>query len=173
MRSGAHAGAEPTHQEQPGPHRRARRGQDRHCRGFTQRIINGDCPRACDKRIIALDVGQLLGREVPGEFEERLKAVLREVASEGQVILFIDECTIIGAGSRGRGGAGNLLAGRWPGRTPLHRATTLDEYRKHIEKDAAFERLPAGLRRPAHCGETVAILRFEGKVRGAPRRADP
>jgi len=134
--------------------------------GLALRIVNGDCPEGMkSQRIIALDVGQLLaGAKFRGEFEERLKAVLREVsASNGQVILFIDELhTIIGAGAaEGAVSAGNLLKPALSrGELRCIGATTLDEYRKHVEKDAAFERRfqPVFVDQPS-VEETVAILR--------------
>jgi ATP-dependent Clp protease ATP-binding subunit ClpB len=134
--------------------------------GLALRIINSDCPEGMrDKRIMALDVGQLLaGAKYRGEFEERLKAVLREVqAAEGGVLLFIDELhTIIGAGAaEGAVSAGNLLKPALArGELRCIGATTLDEYRKHIEKDAAFERRfqPILVDQPS-VEETVAILR--------------
>ncbi|MFG0246859.1 MAG: ATP-dependent Clp protease ATP-binding subunit [Phycisphaerales bacterium JB052] len=134
--------------------------------GIALRIVNGDCPSSMkDKRIIALDVGQLLaGAKYRGEFEDRLKAVLREVeGSDGQVILFIDELhTIIGAGAaEGAVSAGNLLKPALArGELRCIGATTLDEYRKHIEKDAAFERrFQKVLVDAPSVEETVAILR--------------
>ncbi len=134
--------------------------------GLALRIVNGDCPSTMrDKRIMALDVGQLLaGAKYRGEFEERLKAVLREVqASEGQIILFIDELhTIVGAGAaEGAVSAGNLLKPALArGELRCIGATTLDEYRKHIEKDPAFERrfAPIFVDQPS-VEETIAILR--------------
>ncbi len=134
--------------------------------GLALRIINSDCPEGMrDKRIMALDVGQLLaGAKYRGEFEERLKAVLREVqAAEGGVLLFIDELhTILGAGAaEGAVSAGNLLKPALArGELRCIGATTLDEYRKHIEKDAAFERRfqPILVDQPS-VEETVAILR--------------
>jgi ATP-dependent Clp protease ATP-binding subunit ClpB len=134
--------------------------------GLALRIVNGDCPEGMrDKRIMALDVGQLLaGAKYRGEFEERLKAVLREVqASAGKIILFIDELhTIIGAGAaEGAVSAGNLLKPALArGELRCIGATTLDEYRKHVEKDPAFERRfqPIYVDQPS-VEETVAILR--------------
>jgi len=134
--------------------------------GLAQRIIDGDCPEGMkDARIMALDVGQLLaGAKFRGEFEDRLKAVLREVAaSEGRVILFIDELhTIVGAGqAEGAVSAGNLLKPALArGELRAIGATTLDEYRKHIEKDAAFERRfqPVYVDQPS-VEDTIAILR--------------
>jgi len=114
--------------------------------GLAQRILNGDVPEGLkDKTIFALDMGALIaGAKFRGEFEERLKAVLNEIEkSEGRIILFIDEIhNIVGAGkSEGAMDAGNLLKPKLA-RGELHciGATTLDEYRKYIEKDAALER---------------------------------
>lgn len=114
--------------------------------GLAQRILNGDVPEGLkDKTIYALDMGALVaGAKYRGEFEERLKAVLNEVEqSEGRILLFIDELhNIVGAGrAEGSMDAGNLLKPKLA-RGELHciGATTLDEYRKHIEKDAALER---------------------------------
>lgn len=114
--------------------------------GLAQRIIRGDIPDGLkNKRVVSLDMGALIaGAKYRGEFEERLKAVLKEVQnSNGQIILFIDELhTVVGAGrTEGAMDAGNLLKPMLA-RGELHciGATTLDEYRKHIEKDAALER---------------------------------
>jgi ATP-dependent Clp protease ATP-binding subunit ClpB len=134
--------------------------------GLALRIVNRDCPSSMrDARIIALDIGQLLaGTKFRGEFEERLKAVLREVAAaEGRVILFIDELhAIVGAGAaEGAVSAGNMLKPALArGELRCIGATTLDEYRKHIEKDAAFERRfqPIFVDEPS-VQETIAILR--------------
>ena len=134
--------------------------------GLAIRIVNGDCPESMrESRIVSLDVGQLLaGAKYRGEFEERLKAVLREVASsEGRIILFIDELhTIVGAGqSEGAVGAGQLLKPALArGELRCIGATTLDEYRKHVEKDAAFERRfqPVQVGEPS-IDDTIAILR--------------
>ncbi len=134
--------------------------------GLALRIVNGDCPASMrNSRLMALDVGALLaGAKFRGEFEERLKAVLREVAaSDGSIILFIDELhTIVGAGqAEGAVSAGNLLKPALArGELRSIGATTLDEYRQHIEKDPAFERRF----QPVYVGEpsvtdTVAILR--------------
>jgi ATP-dependent Clp protease ATP-binding subunit ClpB len=134
--------------------------------GLALRIVNGDCPSSMrDARIVALDVGALLaGAKFRGEFEERFKAVLREVtASEGRIILFIDELhTIVGAGAaEGAVSAGNLLKPALArGEVRCIGATTLDEYRQHIEKDAAFERRfqPIFVSEPL-IEDTIAILR--------------
>lgn len=135
--------------------------------GLAQRIIAGDVPSSLkDRDIVALDLGAMVaGAKYRGEFEDRLKAVLREVKeSEGQVILFIDELhTIVGAGSTGDSSmdAGNMLKPALA-RGELHAigATTLDEYRKYIEKDAALERRfqPVLVGEPT-VEDTIAILR--------------
>ncbi|WNZ23036.1 ATP-dependent chaperone ClpB [Leptolyngbya sp. NK1-12] len=114
--------------------------------GLAQRIVNGDVPESLkNRRLISLDMGSLIaGAKYRGEFEDRLRAVLREVTqSEGQIVLFIDELhTVVGAGSaQGTMDAGNLLKPMLSrGELRCIGATTLDEYRKHIEKDAALER---------------------------------
>ena len=134
--------------------------------GLAQRIIRGDVPESLkNKRIVALDMGALVaGAKYRGEFEERLKAVLKEIqASQGEIILFIDEMhTIVGAGAaEGSMDASNLLKPMLA-RGELHciGATTLDEYRKHIEKDAALERRfqPVLVNQPT-VEDTISILR--------------
>lgn len=134
--------------------------------GLAQRIVRGDVPEPLkNKRVVQLDMGALVaGAKYRGEFEERLKAVLKEITSaEGQIILFIDEIhTVVGAGAaEGAMDASNMLKPMLA-RGELHTvgATTLDEYRKHIEKDAALERRfqPVLVGEPS-VEDTISILR--------------
>ena len=134
--------------------------------GLAQRIVRGDVPEGLkDKRIVTLDMGALIaGAKYRGEFEDRLKAVLKEVSeAEGRIVLFIDELhTVVGAGaSEGSMDASNMLKPMLA-RGELHTigATTLDEYRKYIEKDAALERRfqPVNVGEPT-VEDTISILR--------------
>ena len=134
--------------------------------GLAQRIVAGDVPESLKgKRVVALDIGSLVaGSKYRGEFEERFKAVLREIAdSEGEIITFIDEMhTVVGAGAaEGSVDAGNMLKPLLArGELRAIGATTLDEYRKHVEKDPALERrFQPVMVSPPSVDDTIAILR--------------
>ena len=134
--------------------------------GLANRIVEGDVPEGLkNKRVVALDLGSMVaGAKYRGEFEERLKAVLKEITdAEGEIVTFVDELhTIVGAGAaEGAMDAGNMIKPMLArGELRLIGATTLDEYRKHIEKDAALERrFQPVLVNPPSVEDTVAILR--------------
>ncbi len=134
--------------------------------GLALRIANGDVPESLkNRRIVALDLGAMVaGAKYRGEFEERLKAVLAEIkASEGQIITFLDELhTVVGAGAaEGAMDASNMLKPMLArGELRMIGATTLDEYRKHIEKDAALERrFQPVMVEPPSVQDTIGILR--------------
>ena len=147
--------------------------------GLAQRLVNNEAPDdICRKELLALDISALLaGAKYRGEFEERLKTVLKDITEKGNVIVFIDELhTLVGAGATGEGAidAANMLKPMLA-RGELHciGATTLDEYRKYIEKDAALERRFQKIL-VAEPGQeaAVAILRGPARpLRSAPRRA--
>ena len=147
--------------------------------GLAIRMLNGDVPAVlANKKIIALDMGALIaGAKYRGEFEDRLKAVIKEVTgSDGQVILFIDELhTVVGAGkAEGSMDAGNLLKPALArGELRTIGATTLDEYKKHIEKDPALERRfqPIVVGEPTRGRHHRHPARPEAALRDAPRRA--
>ncbi len=148
--------------------------------GLALRIINGDVPESLkEKKLLALDMGALIaGAKYRGEFEERLKAVLSEVqAAAGQIVLFIDEMhTLVGAGKAdGAMDASNLLKPALA-RGELHcvGATTLDEYRKHVEKDAALARRfqPVFVSEPTRGRHHFDPARYQGKIRTASRGPD-
>jgi len=149
--------------------------------GLAQRIVQGDVPENLKSKIIvSLDMGLLIaGAKYKGEFEERLKAVIKEVTdSEGEIVLFIDEIhTLIGAGAGGDGAmdAANLLKPALA-RGELHAigATTLKEYQKYIEKDKALERrFQTVLVDEPDVTDAISILRgIKEKIRASPRRSD-
>ena len=149
--------------------------------GIAQRIARGRRARvAARQALLSLDLGALIaGAKYRGEFEERLKAVLKEIASaDGHVILFIDELhTLVGAGAaEGRADAANLLKPALArGELRCIGATTLDEYRKHIEKDKALERRfqPVMVEEPSRRRHDRDPARPQGEVRGPPRHPHP
>jgi ATP-dependent Clp protease ATP-binding subunit ClpC len=151
-------------EEQSGAHRRAGRGQDGHRRGLAQIIANGRVPGAAARqRVLSLDMAAVIaGTKYRGQFEERLKAVMNEIAQNKQIILFIDELhTLVGAGAaEGAIDASNMLKPALArGELQCVGASTLNEYRKYIEKDGALERrFQTVVVDPPSIDETVQIL---------------
>ena len=149
--------------------------------GLANRIVAGDVPESLkNKRLVSLDIGSMVaGSKYRGEFEERLKAVLKEIAdSEGEIITFLDELhTVVGAGAaEGAMDAGNMIKPMLArGELRMVGATTLDEYRKHIEKDPALERRfqPVLVGEPTRRRLDRDPPRAEGALRGASRCAHP
>ena len=172
-------GTLPPDEKQPRPYRRARRRKTAIVEGLAQRIVTGDVPNPLkNKRLVALDMGASRRGEIPGRVRGPAQGRHKEITVEGEIILFIDELhTLVGRrGGRGRHGRlEHAQTGAGPGELHCVGATTLNEYQKYIEKDAALERRfqPVYVGEPSVEDTDLDPPGPQGEVRGPPRRPDP